>query len=94
MRIISIFKLPRHRQFDYQPLYYDPKREERERRNRYIKEELGIQNKEEDHYVPGIKRGSMRHYIKSQKRASRNSNIRLIVIMSILFFLAYLLLYK
>lgn len=92
MAIPRIFKLPHHRQFDYQPLYYDAEAEERERRNQAIKDELGIER--EGNYIPGIKRGSMRYYIKSQKRVKRNTNLRLIIILFVLFLLAYFLLYK
>ena len=87
-----IFKLPKHRQFDYQPLYYDPEKEERETRIKEIKAELGL--KLEGKYSPGINRGSMRHYIKNQKRVKRNMNIRLAIILTILFLFAYFLLYR
>ena len=93
MAIPRLFKLPRHREFEYQPLYYDPVKEEREKRNREIERELGLNTQDDVDFKTGIRRGSMRHYIRSQKRATRNSNLRLFIIISILFFLAYLLLY-
>jgi len=94
MAIPRIFKLPRHRQFEYQPVFYNPEREEREARNKEIKMELGSDENEESEFKAGIRRGSMRHYIKSQKRSERNSNVRLVIILFVLFFVAFLLLYK
>ncbi len=94
MNIPRFFKIPRHRQFNYQPLYYDPEKEEREERNREIKRELGIKDEEEGEYRPTIRRGSMKAYFKGNKRARRNSNLRLVLIIIFLLFLAYFLLYK
>lgn len=94
MGIPRIFKLPSNRQFNYQPLYYDAAKEERESRNRALQEELGMKPEDKDKYIPGIKRGSMRYYFKDPKRAGKNTNIRLIIILAVLFFIAYLLLYR
>jgi hypothetical protein len=93
MNIPRFFKTPRHRQFNYMPRYYDPDKEEREERNREIRRELGIKD-EKDEYRPSIRRGSMRSYFKGNKRATRNSNIRLVLIIVFLLFLAYTLLYR
>ncbi len=93
MNVPRFFKLPKHRQFNYQPIYYDPAKEEREKRNLEIERELGIK-KEGETYTPSLRRGTMRHYFQAQKRSRRNSNLRLILIMTFLFFLAYMLLYR
>ncbi len=93
MNIPRFFKIPRHRQFNYNPLYYDPEKEQREERRREIKRELGIKE-EEGNYRPTIKRGSMKAYFKGNKRAERNSNLRLVLIIVFLLFVAYLLLYR
>jgi len=93
MNIPSFFKIARHRQFNYNPVYYDPEKEEREERRREIKREMGIKD-EEGEYRPTIKRGSMKTYFKGNKRAERNSNLRLILIIGFLLFVAYLLLYR
>ncbi len=93
MNIPRFFKIPRHREFNYQPIYYNPEKEEREERNRGIKRELGIKEEGKE-YRPIIRRGSMKTYFKGNKRAARNSNLRLILIIAFLFFVAYLLLYR
>ena len=94
MAIPRIFRLNRHRQFNYTPMFYNAEREERERRNLLIAAELKQEQSEKYEFKSGIQRGSMRHYIKSNKRSTRNSSIRLVIIISILFFIAYILLYK
>jgi hypothetical protein len=93
MNIPRFFKIPRHRQFNYQPLYYNPEKEERDKRVREIEREMGIA-KEGKEYKPTIRRGSMKSYFKANKRAERNSNLRLVLIIVFLLFLAYFLLYK
>lgn len=94
MNIPRFFKTPRHRQFNYQPLYYDPEKEEREERNREIKRELGIQQGNPGDYRPTIRRGSMKAYFKGNKRAERRSNLRLFLIVIFLLFLAYFILLR
>ena len=42
MGIPRFFKLPKHKQFNYQPLYYDPIKEAKEVRKKSIGRELGI----------------------------------------------------
>ena len=87
---ISFIKLPRHKQFEYTPRYWDPEKEEREERIRQIKREMGVE-------IPGnsnrttIRRGSFRQRQKQKVKASRASNIRLMVILAALFLIAYLI---
>lgn len=87
---ISFIKLPRHKQFEYKPRYWDPEKEEREERIKEIKREMGI----EVPSVPGrttIRRGSFRQRQKQKVKATRASNIRLIVILAVLFIIFYLI---
>ncbi|NJM16274.1 MAG: hypothetical protein HC896_13670 [Bacteroidales bacterium] len=87
MGIPSLFKTPRHRQFNYQPVYYNPVKEELEQRTKKAKGEAGSVKQ-------GIQRGQMRgyfHHVASQKK---QSNIRLVVILLALFLLAYYLLFN
>jgi hypothetical protein len=94
MAIPRFFKLPQHRRFDYQPLYYDPAKEEREERNREIARELGIKQENKSTYTPSIRRGSMKNYFKGNKRVERQSNIRLALIIVFLLFVAWFILYR
>jgi hypothetical protein len=94
MGIPRFIKLPSYKRFAYSPRYYDPEKEARDERIRQIKQEMGI----EIPSYPGrtaIRRGSFRQARQKTKiRASRSSNIRLVVILVVLFFLAYLILFR
>jgi hypothetical protein len=94
MGLPRFIKLPGHKEFNYSPRYWDPEKEAREERIRQIKQEMGVE-------VPigsnrtTIRRGSFRTARqKSKVKASRSSNIRLLVILAILLFLAYLIFYR
>nr|WP_321450092.1 hypothetical protein [uncultured Carboxylicivirga sp.] len=82
-------KVARHRVFQHDPIYYDEKKEQREERERRVREELGLLTDEEKDkgYADRIK-GGMRRRMKSHyevsRSAKRNSNIRLVVILIIL----------
>ena len=88
---MALFKLPEHYVFDYKPIYYDPKKEEREKRLQKIKEELGIEdNNKEFKFKRDI---SFRDKSIYRRKRDRSAIIRLGVIMGFLFLLAYLILY-
>ena len=92
MAIPRFFKIPQHRKFDYDPLYYDERKEK-------MKERLGKINLEKNpkkgEYIPNIK-GKMKSYYKPSStvgKQTRMSNIRLIIFIVILTALAYYLFY-
>lgn len=89
---ISFFKVPQHRVFNYQPLYYDPEKERREQR----KKELGLDDEEAEadgaSYTTGslIRSGGMRmrhtqftQKMESQKKKSQAILIALIIGLSV-----------
>ncbi len=94
MAMIRLFKLPRHKEFNYQPLYYNPEKEEKEARARQLEKEIGIRREEPAGYTPSIRRGSMRNYFHKTQKARKQSNIRLVIIILILLFVAYLILFR
>jgi hypothetical protein len=94
MGIPRFIKLPKHRTFNYSPRYWDPEKEEREERIRRIKQEMGIDVPSDPNRTT-IRRGSFRQASQKAKvRATRGSNIRLAIILAVLFLLAYLLFYR
>jgi len=94
MGIPRFIKLPGHKQFNYSPRYWDPEKEEREVRIRRIKQEMGF-DMPSDPNRSTIRRGSFRQATQKTKvKASRSSNIRLLVILVVLFLLAYLLFFR
>jgi len=94
MGIPRFIKLPSHKRFEYSPRYWDPEKEDREERIRQIKQEMGIDVPSD----PGrttIRRGSFRQARQQAKvRATRGSNIRLVIILAVLLFLAYLIFFR
>ena len=91
MGIPRFIKLPGHKRFEYTPRYWDPEKEEFEERVRQIKQEIGI-DVPRDPNKTTIKRGSFRQVRQKTKvRASRNSNLRLVIILAALFLIAYLI---
>jgi len=94
MGLPRFIKLPHHKKFSYAPRYYDPEKEEREERIRRIKQEMGIDVPRN----PGrttIRRGSFRQASRNAKvKATRGTNIRLVVILAVLLIIAYLLFYR
>jgi hypothetical protein len=91
MGIPRFIKLPGHKRFEYTPRYWDPEKEEFEERVRQIKQEIGI-DVPRDPNKTTIKRGSFRQVRQQTKvRASRNSNLRLVIILATLLVIAYLI---
>lgn len=92
----SFVKLPRHRVFQHDPIYYDESKEKQKQREHEAKSELGLLSKDE-------KEGGFEHRIKGKmkKRISppftvafkerRKSNIRLLIIIIILMYISYML---
>ncbi len=86
---IRFFYLPRGKDFNYVPTFYDERKEKLEQRKKAIDQELARERGEEPGtHVSDIK-GRMRGYIKRAKRQKRQSNIRLLIILLFLFGLTY-----
>jgi hypothetical protein len=90
----SFIKIPRHRVFNHDPIYYDEVKERQKEREKKAKEELGMLSEEEQEkgYAARI-RGSFKgtkikpHY-EVTRSIRRKSNLRLILILIILILLA------
>jgi len=87
---MGFFKLYKPRTYNYRPIYYDPKKEaQKEREEKYAKEENNGE------FKTSIKRGSFREEMNKRNSAyrdnARQSNIRLVVIIGVLFLIAYFL---
>jgi len=91
MGIPRFIKLPSHKRFEYTPRYWDPEKEEFEERVRQIQQEMGMDVPRDPNRTT-IKRGSFRQVRQQAKvKASRSSNLRLVVILVALFLIAYLI---
>lgn len=94
------FHTPSAKKFHITPRFYDPDKEEREERERRIKEELGIVDEKKDDgkpFRPNIK-GKFRDTggwkSKSSEQARRAQNTRLIILILILVLIYYLFFYS
>ncbi len=99
---LKFFNLPKPRQFDFKPRYWDPDKEDREERVRLIREELGMKGDPSDRgdsgshrpYIRGQFRKAMRNSSRTTPDARRQSNRRLLIIIGILLLIFYFLLYR
>lgn len=92
---ISFFKVPKHRVYDYQPIYYDPEKERREQRRR----ELGLTGDDasEDEKSQGvgslIRGGAMRqrhrNFSEKMRAQRKRSQFMLLAIAIVLIIIAY-----
>jgi hypothetical protein len=95
------FHTPSTKKFHITPRYWDPDKDERDERERRIKEELGIVDEKKPDsdkpYRPNIKgqfRRAQEGYSKSSEKARRASNTRLIILILILTLIFYLFFYS
>ena len=94
MGIPRFIKLPGHKRFEYSPRYWDPEKEEFDERVRQIQQEIGMDVPRDPNRAT-IKRGSFRQIRQQTKlKASRSTNLRLVVILAALLILAYLIFLK
>jgi len=95
MGLPRFFRLPQHKRFNYQPLYYDEEKEKREERIRAIEREMGIKHDESDgKYMPSIGRGSFSSMQTRRRKSQRYSNLRLVILIILLFFITYFILFR
>lgn len=95
----KFFHIPGTKKFSITPRFYDPDKEERDERERRIKEELGIVDEKKDTgkpYRPNIK-GQFRGgdgWARTSESARKAQNRRLIWIILILVLIVYLFFYS
>lgn len=82
-------KLPKYSVFEYKPRFYNPEEEERKARRQSALREAGITDG--DNYTPHIKGQFRRKFSRMSKnsKARRMSNIRVFIILTVLFILMY-----
>ena len=90
---VRFFKLPKNKEFEYIPRYYDEQKEELEERVKKIERKMGVGSGNNEVYVPNIK-GQMKSYYNKNLKERKQSNFRLVVILIALFIIAYFLYFK
>ena len=92
MGVFSTFFNPRKpREFSYRPRYFDPEQQKREERRARIIQEAKIEkgvDLSDDTNIPNI-RGQFRAKKEGRSRIIHRRNVRLIMIFTVLLYLAY-----
>ncbi|MEA3444442.1 MAG: hypothetical protein U9R19_06905 [Bacteroidota bacterium] len=91
MAIGGFFRLPRHKQFEFRPRYYDADKEDLDQRVKSAEQEVkGYADKK---YLPNIRGKMGQHLIDQKKSQSPYARIRKIIIVISVFMLALLFYY-
>jgi hypothetical protein len=88
---ITFFKTGKPKNFKYTPRYYSEQKEEFDKRQNRIKQELGA-NEKTSGYRSRLSEGVMTERFHSKHRSGRASTLRLLIIIAILTLLALYLL--
>jgi hypothetical protein len=92
MALIRLFRLHQHKQFKYEPLFYDERKEQLQERIRNIEIEMGVKREGETGEIRRtLGRGSFSFHSTSRRRYQRQSSLRLIIIIIFLLAISYLL---
>lgn len=88
--VFRIFKRGGPKAFSYQPRYYDPEQEEREKRRQMIEREVE-QERAQGHHDPEGFRERMRSSWQTPeaKGQAARANLRLLIILALLFLFVY-----
>jgi len=89
--MLGFFKLPKHRNFNFKPRYYDPIKDEVQERVRQIEQEL---SEDKGKYVPGSTiRGGIKHQYERSRREVKKTKMQRLLIRLLLIALIILILY-
>lgn len=80
------------RKFELKPRYWDPEKEEREEREKRVRAELGIEEGNENVYVPHID-GKFRNLYKERKANRRGYNGRYAIRMFLILIAVFLIVF-
>jgi hypothetical protein len=94
MALFSVFKARKPRQFEYQPRYWDPRKEALQERIKQIEQEIALGRGDNLPPARTIRKGFIRDTGRSRTRQNRSSNLRILLILAILLLFFYLYLYR
>lgn len=87
MAIFNFFKAPKIRQYHHEFIYYDPKKEERQERQKRVRAKLGL--KEDEKYHPLIRRGTFQELRKTKTPSASSRNTRLLLMIGAVIVILY-----
>ncbi len=85
---LTFFKIPRNKKYNYRPVYYDKKKEEKEKRNKAVSED------DPEAYAAALKdKLDLRWKRTAGAKSRKASNQRVIIILVVMFLLLYIIFY-
>ncbi|NOZ45400.1 MAG: hypothetical protein GXO79_01310 [Chlorobi bacterium] len=91
----SFFRLTKNKQFNYIPRYYNEQEEEMKKRKERIAREINSENSaDKTERIPLMKGQIRNYYYQNTKGIKRKSNLRVLIVLIILLFMAYYLLMR
>ncbi len=84
---VKFFHLPKPKQFKYTPRYFDPEKEELEKRKADFQKQKG------EGAIGSNIQGAFSQRLLTKRKAQQSSNLRLLIIIAILIILAWWLLH-
>jgi len=101
MALFSFYKVRKPRQFEHKPIYYDPRKEDLEERERRIRREMGEEKIDENYkplikgtFIEGTSHLKKSHTRGEDARSRKYKNVRLVVILVLLAALFWVLFLK
>lgn len=92
MALPRIFRTPQHSKFNYKPIYYDPKKEELEKKREQYRKEKKAEENGEGEFKPRIKGTFSGNFHKNLNDNKKSMNLRIFLIIIFLSAILYLLL--
>lgn len=93
-KLPSFFKIPKNRQFEYKPTYYNQSKEELKERVRRIKQDVE-REKNSDNHRAGLKEKMHQKWSRAdQRKTHKRSNLIILILAGALALLAYFYLYR
>lgn len=89
---VRFFKLHKNKTFEYIPRYYDERKEKLNERIKKMEQQMGLKEIDES-YIPRIK-GQFKTIHSRNFKEKKKSNLRLVIILFILFIAAYYLFFR
>jgi hypothetical protein len=90
MAAFKFFHTPKPKGFNYKPVFFDPEKEEREKRMKYSQGETS----DSTHLADRMKDGYKRYRGTDRTKAVRKHNIRLSIILFILVLVTYFIFFN
>jgi hypothetical protein len=91
MGLPRFFKLDKPRQYHYEPVYYDERKERLQEKMREVEKKMGVQS--DGQFTRSLGRGSFSGRHLRGKKTRKQSTIRMIAIFIFLLLISYLLLF-